>query len=201
MGNSCTWFEFNDYKGLHFGATIRIKLPQPPVFLTFHRLAKPKCHLSPFENLIPVRETKMGFSPKRTSGRTFSRGVAPWIVREATFPRAVPALYHVLLSRSGHLSLITNQSSGFSRGDCHKRQRERYTGIGLTVGEMVRAISVIVSLQHGRGHEDTDTPPRSGLFPNDAMCRGVNYTRLSAKLTRPRPIKCAELNVSRLSVN
>lgn len=77
MGNSCTWFEFNDY-GLHFGATIRIKLPQPPVFLTFHRLAKPKCHLSPFENLILVREyvrNKNGLLTEENIGENiFPRG-------------------------------------------------------------------------------------------------------------------------------
>lgn len=32
------------------------KATPTPIFLTFHRLANPKCHLSPFENLILVRE-------------------------------------------------------------------------------------------------------------------------------------------------
>lgn len=80
------------------------------------------------------------------------------------------------------------------------------TGIGLTVGETVRAISVIVSLQHeegGGGEEGVLIRPRTvACFPNDdAMCRGVNYARLSVKPTRPRPIKCTELNVPRLSNN
>lgn len=46
----------------------------------------------------------------------------------AALPRAVPALYHVPLSRSGHLSLISNQSSGLSRGDCHERHKRSLHG-------------------------------------------------------------------------
>lgn len=79
------------------------------------------------------------------------------------------------------------------------------TGIGLTVGETVRAISVIVSLQHEEGGREEGVlirPRTVACFPNDdAMCRGVNYARLSVKPTRPRPIKCTELNVPRLSNN
>lgn len=80
-------------------------------------------------------------------------------------------------------------------------------GIGLTVGETVRAISVIVSLQHEGGRREREgrvliRPRTVACFPNDdAMCRGVNYARLSVKPTRPRPIKCTELNVPRLSNN
>lgn len=87
-------------------------------------------------------------------------------------------------------------------------------GIGLTVGETVRAISVIVSLrQEGEGGEKGRKKEREregvlirlrtvACFPNDdAMCRGVNYARLSVKPTRPRPIKRTELNVPRLSNN
>ena len=69
---------------------------------------------------------RMDFPPKRI--REFAEGCLRNNVPRAGFPRAVPALYHVPLSRSGHLSLISNQSSGLSRGDCHERHRERQHG-------------------------------------------------------------------------
>ena len=107
---------------------------------------------------------------RRNVPRTFF--VAPR--RARAIPRAL--YYTIVVSRPLNLDPIPYLESVIWTQPRPTATVNVTQGIGLTVGETVRAISVIVSLQHeGKERERkrererrgrrTDTPPHSGLFP------------------------------------